>query len=82
MSINHNRQCLVYPRRYHHVPHTVANAAPRFFIVMFLAVSFFFFFFINILPIKNPPTHCFGIQNHEVADVVGAREGLEFVTSL
>lgn len=79
MSINHNRQCLVYPRQYHHVPHTVANAAPTFFIVMFLAVSFSFLF---LLPIKNPPTHCFGIQNHEVADVADAREGLEFVTSL
>lgn len=38
-SINHN-QCLVCPRWYHHVLHTVANAAPTFFIIM---VCFGFF---------------------------------------
>lgn len=53
------------------------------FVILFqisMSLMSCFCFFVCLL--FNPTIHDFVIQNHEVADTAGARERLEFVTSL
>jgi len=65
MTINHYNLCLVCPHS--HVPRIVANAAPTFFIVMFLKVFLF-----SYVPIEIIVTRLFCTVRYEAADVVCA----------